>query len=380
MKTELTTKVKALVNELTLPDSKLTAAQLKFWKLELEAIEPSLFRTMEFLTSGLAGKQLGVRHLGIIQAECTRYMDLLQKNQAIPKQLEVLQAQLMAMLLRIFTELETTYENFFINERHMPHCIFLERSALVIGKAEQLVKVMAENNVPARLQSRILSNFKKVTSGKRCTFHELMLTAHSMETMLNICRENPQEFIPEFLEWQLATAKLCATDYIKSFTNKIEAEMKQLPEGADGYEVYEKYHLLERALGIGKAPSHLKERQRRIQKGISVFLCELYMVVQGNFSYNSEQKAFKESRFMVSCSVDVLAHLTRLMIKTELITSPKVQVLSILSKTVETPGIGKALLSQNSLNKKYDAVESSTSAKTKVVLMKLLKLLEEENF
>ncbi|WP_316838333.1 hypothetical protein [Pedobacter nutrimenti] len=84
-------------------------------------------------------------------------------------------------------------------------------------------------------------------------------------------------------------------------------------------------------------------------------------------------------RIRVLFSVDALAYFFKLMNKAGgLDAGPVTQLILAISKNFITPGIGDGYISPNSLTTKYKQVVQSTAMRVRVLLVRMLKLLDEE--
>jgi len=101
---------------------------------------------------------------------------------------------------------------------------------------------------------------------------------------------------------------------------------------------------------------------------------ELLRQMENKDQFNSE-----DYRIRVTFSVDVLAYLFRLLQKAGALDSGAVsQLMLALSKNFVTVGVGQNSLSVSSLTTKYRQVVQGTARSLSVLLVKMLKLLEEE--
>ncbi len=90
-------------------------------------------------------------------------------------------------------------------------------------------------------------------------------------------------------------------------------------------------------------------------------------------------KAESNLRIRVLFSVDALAYFFKLMNKAGgLDAGPVTQLILAISKNFITPGIGDGYISPNSLTTKYKQVVQSTAMRVRVLLVRMLKLLDEE--
>jgi len=84
-------------------------------------------------------------------------------------------------------------------------------------------------------------------------------------------------------------------------------------------------------------------------------------------------------RIRVLFSVDALAYFFKLLNKAGgLDAGPVTQLILAISKNFITPGIGDGYISPNSLTTKYKQVVRSTAMRVRVLLVRMLKLLDEE--
>ena len=84
-------------------------------------------------------------------------------------------------------------------------------------------------------------------------------------------------------------------------------------------------------------------------------------------------------RVKVSISADALAYLVRLLIETGVIVaSPRSDLLVFIAKHFQTPGIGNAYLSANSLGTKYRQVVQSTAKNVNAALGRMQRIVGKE--
>ncbi|HWW42848.1 hypothetical protein [Pedobacter sp.] len=84
-------------------------------------------------------------------------------------------------------------------------------------------------------------------------------------------------------------------------------------------------------------------------------------------------------RIRVLFSVDALAYFFKLLNKGGgLDAGPVTQLILAVSKNFVTPGIGDGYISPNSLTTKYKQVVQSTAMRVRVLLVRILKLVDEE--
>jgi len=90
-------------------------------------------------------------------------------------------------------------------------------------------------------------------------------------------------------------------------------------------------------------------------------------------------KVESNPRIRVLFSVDALAYFFKLLNKAGgLDAGPVTQLILAISKNFITPGIGDGYISPNSLTTKYKQVVQSTAMRVRVLLVRMLKLLDEE--
>lgn len=101
-----------------------------------------------------------------------------------------------------------------------------------------------------------------------------------------------------------------------------------------------------------------------------------------NWSESTSGRKTKEEahqRIRVLLSVDALAYLFKLLNKAGgLDAGPVTQLITAISKNFITPGVGDGYISPNSLTTKYKQVVQATAMRVRVLLVKMLKLLDEE--
>ena len=85
-----------------------------------------------------------------------------------------------------------------------------------------------------------------------------------------------------------------------------------------------------------------------------------------------------EYRIKMTLSADALAYLLRLLIEADIIVAvPRSEFLAFIARHVQTPGIGMAYLSPNSLGTKYKQVVQTTAKNVNAALMRMLKILNK---
>lgn len=86
-----------------------------------------------------------------------------------------------------------------------------------------------------------------------------------------------------------------------------------------------------------------------------------------------------EYRVKTTLSVDSLAYLLRLLVEAGIIVAmPRSELMAFVARNFQTPGIGQACLSPNSLGTKYKQVVQTTARNVNAALLRMLKILNKD--
>ncbi|MCD0487913.1 hypothetical protein LPB86_06715 [Pedobacter sp. MC2016-14] len=396
MKTDLTTKIPVLVEELAQGKQALSEAKAENWLEEMPAIKEELFTVMSMLYWRLK-PVLAERHLNQIQTECSRLLDRLDSCTNIAPRLQALYDATYALLVDVFECLQERYGKLFNFNAYMPGFIFKPKVEHMNQQTNLLLAGLKKKYAELALQNLIVKSIQKVSAASRCTFHKMMYMEDSIVTMLQICEDSERENINALIKEHLLVVNLNTEDHIKYYVKKITAELENLPDVDDQYQLLYNYEDQFYRRHKRKGSVFFESRNRNILKTLKDYLtsrmrevgcrqrpviASLSTVKAGNVvvpvATPLAAAPAPEYRVKVSFSADVLVYFLQLLIKTGAIIGSKAKLMLYVAKCVETPGIGEALLSPKSLERKSTQVVRNTAMQLRALLMKMLKLIDEE--
>ncbi|WP_432708846.1 hypothetical protein, partial [Pedobacter sp.] len=380
---------KALVQESMVAEqvAALTAPLVKKRLLEIAQIGDGLFQAIREEVFSQTSDQLVERHLRQIQHECLELLNLLEQQEQRECRLQMAMVDL---LVAILTYLETHHSQYFCLKAQVPD----RQLKHVLLEMEEQMKLLStgfkRKAVDLPLQDLMLTCFNGFLKSGKASYESLAYMKHLQKSLINLCRDVQAEDFTRIVMEHLLYLRFNAASYEGYYKSRLLENLDKVYNLNDKFELL--YHLEKVIKGqqergtacfdpqspslVAVLASFIKAEIRYLQKkqGIAL-LGQPPETKRGMIAIPQ----VPDYRIKVSISADALAYLVRLLIETGVIVaSPRSDLLVFIAKHFQTPGIGNAYLSANSLGTKYRQVVQSTAKNVNAALGRMQRIVGKE--
>jgi|GEM_PF-1486501 len=406
MNSQITLLHKLIAEEMAPEAPTMQNEEARQWIKALPRINENIFIALRDEIFGGTSDRLLERHIHKIQSECVLLMDVLQSYvHTLPEGLTESAAQ---TLEQILTYIEKHHAQYFNLQAQIPQ-VYFKASVVDINRNLNVLKAaFKRQKLELELSNLLMNTFLEFTTNSTCTYNELLYIKALQTSLIRLCNDQDdvlndkdEDTFHALLLEHLLYLRFNSLTFLNYYKQQIVKEATQQ------YNVQEQYELLCRY------ENSLKTQQERTsqnyipsaqsariillncikaeQKYLLKKVCGLRGVKVGLRGYGltvGEEQAtamdlsnrLDTSRYRIktTLSVDGLAYLVRLLVEVGAINgSPRKDLLFFMSRSLETPGSNGQPLGLESLLSKYKRPVQSTANSTRVLLKKMLKILED---
>lgn len=383
MKTHSTITLDRLVNELMGPKAPvMEEEEMLRWISMMPSIRNDITKTMHLIIFGRARSKNVRRYLGQMRRDCTHLLDTLYQYPEFPEKETPLYRSVLDCLLYLIEELSAKYSMYLNIHDKMPVYHYRMAALRIEEKVGALVSAMSAYHADKTLQSLIIAKMTALAAQDAHSWHQITFLGKLQDRILMLCKGQPRN-ISHGLCALLVKMNFNTGGFIFYCKSKIEREL------AEVYNPFEKYDLVfdyMRELDLTKYRNR-NEQFERNKPGTTEFLRN-YMMVQLKY-LDSKKVPDKPTgataaggiweRLPVAIPVDVLAYFFKLMVRVGVIREvKKSSLVQFICQSFQTPGVGLANLSAQSVESKYRQVTNSSALTLKSILVNMLKNLDDE--
>ena len=365
-----------------------SAEELEGWRVGLPIVVDRVINAMREEVYGSMDDHLVKRHIQQVQNDCIFLLQSLQHHQYENGPLFDLQLSLTTGLEKILLYIEQHHGVYFSLTAPMPDSFF----KISVGELEPQMDLLKmgfkKKQVAIPLQELILKCFSAYLEAGAAPYERVHYMANLYKALLQLCRHAPSEDFNQLLVECLVFLLFnepAFESYVKAQLVEKFSTLYNLTEKLEAlYQVEKSIKLLQERTSTcyDTERPNLKVVLLAFVKAEIKFLTKK----QAAFMVSSEGELKKmklmeqpEYRLKTSLSADSLAYLLRLLVEAEILVAlPKSEMIAFFARHVQTPGIGKAYLSPNSLGTKYRQVVQTTAKNVNAALVRMLKILNNE--
>lgn len=387
MKTEMTTTLRQLVvNDLQPATKAMTLPKINKWLKELPGIADGLFQFMSTLVFSPLSEELVNRHIRQLQHETICLMDILQSYQKVTAKMLVLHKAVLGTLEAVLEHIEANYPAHFNLDLAVPDVHFKLAVADVEEKMSFMLNRLKSKSNDKILQKLIHDSLLDFTTALKCSYYRLAYIRSLQVAVTKLCEDMEREEGDEKLKELLIYLNLNTAAHVKYYKKNIAAEL------ADIFDLQEQDELL---YAYQKQIKSINpQRNTGFNPNQDNVRTTLLNYIRAEIKYREKIRPAPSTdpyqrvggiwpmppdpyKIQVSFSVDALAYFFKLMIRVGLVNGiPKTQLLQFISKSFKTVAMDS--ISTTSLSRKYDQVVQTTAKAVRVVLIRMLKILDEE--
>ncbi|WP_316815853.1 hypothetical protein [Pedobacter nyackensis] len=387
MKTEMTTTLRNLVvNDLQPATKALTLPKINKWLKELPGIADGLFQLMSTLVFSPLSEQLVNRHIRQIQHESICLMNILQSYQKVPAKMLPLHKAVLGILEAVLEHIEAHYPAHFNLDLAVPDTHFKLAVTAVEEKMSFMLNRLKSKSNDKTLQKLIHDSLLDFTTAQKCSYYRLAYIKSLQVSVTELCEDMEREEGDEKLKELLIYLNLNTAAHVKYYKKNINTELAGIFDLQEQDELLYAYQKQIKSINpqrnTGFTPfqdsikttllNYIRAEIKYREKIRPAASADPYQRIGGIWPMPPDPY-----KIQVSFSVDALAYFFKLMIRVGLVNgTPKTQLLQFISKSFKTVAMDS--ISTTSLSRKYDQVVQTTAKAVRVVLLRMLKILDEE--
>ncbi|MBB5438519.1 hypothetical protein HDC92_002195 [Pedobacter sp. AK017] len=404
MKTHTTKTLRELVlNVMDSEKHQMSPHEIEVWLQTMPEITREMFEALHFFTSHLFNKTMICRQLQQIHKECIYLLDKIDKMGVLAAEMETLRLAVIKCLDQIVGQLLGDYSKYLEFDILMP-LRHLRSEQLKLTSGMKAVQVLFDMlSVSAKFQQVILTCMIDVQKSSRCFYERMVYVQALQEGLLELCKRSHKSCITADLLLFLVERNYNTEAFIAYYKKVVVDDLVGMVEENDQLKYLER---LERDLAsrpYRKFVFCYDHRRSRARDVLHAFVqSELDMRQRvAEQRRKAEMEAFRASQTVKArvegsgagtvtaqlpvykihtpLSVDALAYLFKLLITAKVIEpGVKTELFAFLAGIFQTPGTGLNGISPGSFETKYKQVVQSTARTVRVLLIRMLKMLDEE--
>ena len=371
-------------------EQRFTPVELKIWQTEVPMAIEKLISAIRDEVYGSVDDQLVKRHIQQIQNDSIFLLQSLQEVQQASGCVGELQAAICRGLEKILAYIEKYHGRYFSFHVRVPHSLFKVSMAELEPQMSLLLMGFKKKGVDPALSDLVMKNFSDYQASGLSTYERMLYMKNFQDALIRLCRDAPAADFNELFVDGLVYLLFNAPEfenYVKQKMLERLSTLYSLPEK------YEQLYLMEKTVKVlqERTTSCYDPQRPNLKLVLLAFIkaeikylgkkqsVALRSSPEGFVKNNMLQLQAPEYRMLVTLSADSLAYFIRLMIEGGVIVaSPRSELMNFLARHVQTPGIGHAYLSANSLTTKYKQVVQTTAKNVHALLTRMLKILTKD--
>lgn len=396
MRTHTTLTLRNLiVNDMDVSNGTLSKQQISIWIETLPEITREMFETIYFFTHNIFTQGLVGPQVRQIHKECISLLDKIDKYQNLSQEMGALKSSTIKCLDAVMEKIESDCGNYLEQLVWMP-AIHLRREQVELESQTRLIEARLKNGgLPIKLQHLVLEGMTDLLKALRCTYYRMNYMKKLQYELIAVCKDSDQASIEGHLIALLIRQNYNSGNFIKYYQQQVmdklagciteEEQLKYLRNLEDDFarDPYRKsplsYDLKRKRvkhLLCELVSAELRLRREKAMLNRPAPIQPAYVTPQRNLSPGSVPEHYK---IRTPLSVDALAYLIKLMIGVKAIEpGVRTELMAFISRIFQTPGTGTNGISATSLETKYKQVVQSTAKNIRSVLVRMLKLLDDE--
>jgi hypothetical protein len=383
MKTATTTILRDLVvNTLNPVGEALAPAEIEQWLNELPEISRGMFKLMRILVFSPLEGSLVNRHIRQIQRESIFLIDTLQAYQEVPARMAVLYEAVLTCLTELLKGIEEQYSDYFNLDLAMPASCFKAEVAKVSANMDMLIAGLRSKSSDKALQQLIIGSLNGFLTAENCSYSRFAYVKGLQESLTSLCNTAGRQEVDERLREHLVYYNLNNAAHIKYYKTLIASSIAAVFDAQEQYELLYAYQKQFRGWQQLKTAAYSPRQQGIRQVMLNFLKAEIKYLTKVrpvSITDPASDTMVSNYKISVSFSVDALAYFFKLLILAGVVNgSPRSHLLRFIAKRFQTPGASKSGISERSLESKYNQVVQSTANAVRIVLTRMLKILNDQ--
>ena len=293
---------------------------------------------------------------------------------------EVKKSALTKFLLVQCSHLEQHYPIFFNTAALMPDLMADEIKKNISNDLTLLQAALKQCKIGSELAAIIIQTFEQLKLKKACSYRAWRYWQLILEKLIRFCKNVANGELENLLQEYLIYLRFDSLTFYHYLRTQLGCQLDHCVR------IDERYDLLcELKKKLLVQPEHNNILQQDLglalrEMLLDFVLAELTYLQRRQTTEKNHQAVLQDQyRVSVGISVDCLAYLLKLAIAVGLVNaSPRSTFFSFVAQHFQTPGIGDAQISVNSLNAKYKQVVQHTAVKVRLLLRRMIKEIETE--
>nr|WP_121272642.1 hypothetical protein [Pedobacter schmidteae] len=399
MRTHTTLTLRTLiVNDMDADKHKLTKQEISVWLGSLPDITRELFETIYFFTHSIFQKRLIGRQVRQIQTECINLLDHIDKYQNLPVEIDGLKTATIKCLDQVLEKITSDCETYLDMETRIPVLHLKREKVAVENDMNLLVNALKNMGADGKLQKLIMEGMADLLKAKRCSYYRLAYVKQLQESLMELSRRTTKTRIDEDLLNLLLSLNYNTAEFTKYYQQKVSDELAACIAEEEQFKylwAWENY--FGNRHHRRSVPGYDKKRRKTSQVLYDFVKLELNIREKRTAELRQElhtsalASATKENggvvpnvrlgnyKIRTPLSVDALAYLIKLMVQARVIDpGVRTELLAFVATIFQTPGTGLTGISAGSLGTKYKNVVQTSARTIRVLLVRMLMLLDDE--
>jgi len=394
MRTHTTYTLRTLIlNDMNEEKHKMTRQEIGTWTAMLPEITKEMFDTICFFTNSIFQRSLVGRQIRQIQHECITLLDHVDKYQNLPPIVDALKSAVIKCLDQVLEKIESDCSTYLDYEILMPS-LHLKREKIAVESDMNLL-VLALKNLAAdrKLQKLIIECMTDLLKSARCYYYRMIYVKKLQESLIQLCKKTTKAGIDDDLMTHLLALNYNTVGFVKYYQQKVANELAACIEEEAQFEYL---NLCENNFGnphYRKSALSYDLKLRRVNHILHDFVRLELNIRHKRVALAREHLRAAELKQVTvvpkptSCtykirtglSVSALAYFIKLMIKARVIEpGVRTELLAFMAGIFQTPHCASTGISANSLGVKYNNVVQTSVTTVRVLLVRMLKLLDDE--
>lgn len=313
-------------------------------------------------------------------------MDILQAYERVPAKMESLHTATLQMLESVLDYIEDHYPSYFNLDLSIPDTLFRQAIAEVEEKMPVLLTRLKSKSSDKALQKMIQDSLVDFTTAKKCSYYRLTYVKSLQCSVAELCGQVDREEADEKLRELLICLNLNTAAHMRYYKKHIATQLAETFDLQEQDELLYAYQKQFRSVtpqgDTGFNPRHdsIKSTLLDYIRAEIKYRVKIRPVISAD-PYQAGKPIWPMPpdlyKAQVAFSVDALAYFVKLMVRAGLLNGgPKTALLQFFAKSFKT--VSTDSISAMSLSKKYDQVVQTTAKAVRVVLIRMLKILDEE--
>ncbi|MBG6236614.1 hypothetical protein IWX76_003208 [Pedobacter sp. CAN_A7] len=363
--------------------------ELEEWRTGVAQAVNKLINAMREEVYGSVDDHLVKRHIQQVQNDCTFLLQSLQTQPHMDGLLFELQTVLREGMEKVLRYIEKHHGRYFSLKVPMPISFFKISVDELAPQLDLLKMGMKKKQVTSILQELILKCFYDYLKAGEAPYERMHYMNNLYEALMQLCKNAPvddfNQLLVECLIFLLFNDPTFES-YVKARLIEKFNTLYNVTEKLQAlYQVEKSIKMMQERTSACYDPQrpNLKLVLLAFIKAEIKFLTKkqnaaLILSIEGQTKMNRMIQP-PEYRIKMTFSADALAYFLRLLIEANIIVAvPRSELLVFMARHVQTPGIGQAFLSPNSLGTKYKQVVQTTAKNVYAALMRMLKILNKD--